>query len=116
MCGMAVPGELEYAVMSILWSRSEWLSVREVHELLAGQRDLAYTTVMTVLDRLAKKGLATRHLEGRAWLYRPARTQIDEVASAVIEQLAKLSPAERSQVLATLNSRFDANISGIAAP
>jgi predicted transcriptional regulator len=103
---MAVPGELEHAVMNILWSRPSSLSVREVHELLAAQRELAYTTVMTVLDRLAKKGLATRHLEGRAWLYRPARTQVDEVSAAVIEQLDKLEPGARSQVLAVLNAKF----------
>jgi predicted transcriptional regulator len=103
---MAVPGELEHAVMNILWSRSDSLSVREVHDLLSADRDLAYTTVMTVLDRLAKKGLATRHLSGRAWLYRPARTQVDELSASVIETLAKLEPAARSQVLASVNEAF----------
>jgi predicted transcriptional regulator len=103
---MAVPGELEHAVMSILWSRPNALSVREVHDLLVVDRDLAYTTVMTVLDRLAKKGLATRNLDGRAWLYRPARTQVDEFSAAVIDTLAKLEPTARSQVLASVNAAF----------
>jgi predicted transcriptional regulator len=103
---MAVPGELEHAVMSILWSRPDWLSVREVHERLAAQRDLAYTTVMTVLDRLAKKGLATRYLEGRAWLYRPARSEADEFAASLIQTLAKLDPAARRDVLAAVNLAF----------
>jgi predicted transcriptional regulator len=103
---MAVPGELEHAVMSILWSRPDWLSVREVHERLAGQRDLAYTTVMTVLDRLAKKGLATRYLEGRAWLYRPARTEAAEFSASLIQTLSKLEPAARREVLEVVNRAF----------
>ncbi len=103
---MAVTGELEYAVMGILWSRPEALSVREVHDRLSADRDLAYTTVMTVLDRLAKKGLATRNLVKRAWLYRPARTQADEIAQVIVEQLSGLSPASRAEVLATVNAHF----------
>lgn len=103
---MAVPGELEHAVMSILWSRPDWVSVREVHERLAAERDLAYTTVMTVLDRLAKKGLATRYLEGRAWLYRPARTEADEFSASLIQTLSKLEPTARREVLAVVNRTF----------
>ncbi len=101
---MAVTGELEQAVMDILWSRSESLSVRDVHDLISAERDLAYTTVMTVLDRLAKKGLALRNLDGRAWLYRPASSRADEVASEVLELLNRLSPAEQSEVLARVAS------------
>ncbi|HQZ00418.1 MAG TPA: BlaI/MecI/CopY family transcriptional regulator [Propionicimonas sp.] len=101
---MAVTGELELAVMEILWSRPVRLSVREVHELLSADRDLAYTTVMTVLDRLAKKGLVLRKLEGRAWLYFPTKSRADEAASEVRELLSRLSLAERTQVLAQLNS------------
>ncbi len=104
---MAVPGELEAAVMGILWSRPEWLSVRDVHEVLSADRDLAYTTVMTVLDRLAKKGLAIRELDGRAWLYHPARTRTQEVSTALIEELAKLDAASRAEVLAALNAAFE---------
>ena len=69
---MAILGDLEHLIMSVLWQSSEPLSVREVHEQLQAHRDLAYTTVMTVLDRLAKKHLVTRELDGRAWRYRPA--------------------------------------------
>ncbi|MCG2805882.1 MAG: BlaI/MecI/CopY family transcriptional regulator [Propionicimonas sp.] len=92
--------------MSILWSRPDWVSVREVHERLAVERDLAYTTVMTVLDRLAKKGLATRYLEGRAWLYRPARTEADEFSASLIQTLSKLEPTARREVLAVVNRTF----------
>ena len=95
-------GELERAVMDILWSRSEALSVRDVHELIAEDRDLAYTTVMTVLDRLSKKRLVVRNLDGRAWLYRPTRSRAEEVAGEVRELLARLSADERREVLAAL--------------
>ena len=101
---MAVTGELEQAVMDILWSRAESLSVRDVHDLISAERDLAYTTVMTVLDRLAKKGLVLRNLDGRAWLYRPANSRADEVASEVLELLNRLIPAEQIEVLAKVAS------------
>lgn len=86
--------------MEILWAHPEQaMSVREVHERLARRRDLAYTTVMTVLDRLSKKDIVHRQLEGRAWLYRPARTRVDLVAGEIGELLAWLSPTERTEVL-----------------
>jgi predicted transcriptional regulator len=99
---MAVTGELEQAVMEILWARTDPLSVREVHDLISIERDLAYTTVLTVLDRLAKKGLVLRNLDGRAWLYRPTRSRAAETAVEVQELLSRLSPAERTEVLSTL--------------
>ena len=69
---MAILGDLEHLIMAVLWDSSDARSVREVHERLRPERDLAYTTVMTVLDRLAKKGLVSRELDGRAWRYRAA--------------------------------------------
>lgn len=61
-------GRLERRVMEVLWSRGE-LSVREVAGLLA--RPLAYTTVMTTLDRLYKKNLLRRRKSERAFRYWP---------------------------------------------
>jgi predicted transcriptional regulator len=52
-------GELERAIMDVLWDAVEPLTVRQVGLRLTN-RDLAHTTVMTVLDRLAKKGFARR--------------------------------------------------------
>jgi predicted transcriptional regulator len=46
--------------------------VKEVRELVAPSRPLAYTTVMTVLDRLARRGVVTRRKAGRAFVYAPA--------------------------------------------
>jgi len=59
-------GRLEFRMMQILWSRGE-SSVRDVIEQL--HRPLAYTTVMTTLDRLYKKGLLDRRMPDRAFLY-----------------------------------------------
>ena len=61
-------GRLELDLMEILWSRGE-CNVRDVVQRL--DRPLAYTTVMTTLDRLYKKGLLTRHMPDRAFVYSP---------------------------------------------
>src|SRR5215472_10843372 len=59
-------GDLERAIMDVLWESRDPLTVRQVSGGLT-ERDLAHTTVMTVLDRLAKKGFARRERDGRAW-------------------------------------------------
>src|SRR5258708_19680075 len=61
-------GPLEQGLLEALWLRGT-ATVRELLE--DGYQDLAYTTVMTTLDRLFKKGLLTRSEEGRAFLYAP---------------------------------------------
>ena len=61
-------GKLERETMNEVWKRKE-VSVRDV-ELAFGER-IAYTTIMTTLDRLFKKGLLKRRKEGRAFLYAP---------------------------------------------
>ncbi len=79
-------GELEQAVMDVLWSRDEPATVREVLAALA-ERGLAYTTVMTVLDRLARKGVVRRELDGRAWRYVPAASREAFVAELMLQAL-----------------------------
>lgn len=61
-------GALESELMERLWERGE-TSVRDLHVELAPR--LAYTTIMTTLDRLFKKGLLERRLSGRAFFYKP---------------------------------------------
>ena len=67
-------GPLEIAVMEILWERGE-SNVHDVIEKLG--RPLAYTTVMTTLDRLYKKGLLSRHKSERAFLYSTRQTRLE---------------------------------------
>jgi len=71
---LAQLGKLESEVMERIWARGE-ISVRELHLDLASR--LAYTTVMTTLDRLYKKGLLQRRKVGKAFYYAPAMTQED---------------------------------------
>jgi predicted transcriptional regulator len=73
-------GDLEAAIMECLWSRSEPASVRDVLGQLRTGKELAYTTVMTVLDNLHRKGVVTREMAGRAWLYQPAFTREQHTA------------------------------------
>ena len=108
MADMAVLGELEQAVMDILWQRRDSLSVRDVHDLLSATRDLAYTTVMTVLDRLAKKGIVRRELNGRAWQYVPAVTRADLVADEIVTLLSSGTPEQQRDVWAAVQHRMDA--------
>ena len=67
-------GPLEIAVMEILWTRGE-SNVREVVDRLG--RPLAYTTVMTTLDRLYKKGLLARRKSNRAFIYSPSLNRVE---------------------------------------
>lgn len=69
-----VLGPLEAEVMQILWPAGKPLSVRAVVDEMNKGRStsLAYTTVMTVMTRLAEKEILTRHLQGRGYLYEPA--------------------------------------------
>jgi Predicted transcriptional regulator len=74
--------------MNVLWDQSPGtgLTVREVAEALRDRR-LAYTTVMTVLDRLAGKGMVERERDGRAWRYRPAASREAHIARLMLDAL-----------------------------
>lgn len=93
-------GELERSVMEVLWASPGPHTVREVHAELDSERDLAYTTVMTVLVRLAEKGLATRERDGRAWRYRAARTREDIIAETMHSALGDDRGARSAALLA----------------
>ncbi|MFP5416391.1 MAG: BlaI/MecI/CopY family transcriptional regulator [Actinomycetes bacterium] len=95
---MPILGDLEHAVMDVLWGREAPTPVRDVHEELARGREIAYTTVMTVLDRLSKKGIVRRQLDGRAWLYVPARSRLDLYVDTINDVLSTLTDEERVEV------------------
>lgn len=86
-------GPLEIAVMEILWEQGE-SNVHDVVEKLG--RPLAYTTVMTTLDRLFKKNLLSREADGRAFRYTPRVTREElhrELAGEAFRQLLDASPS-----------------------
>lgn len=80
-------GDLERAVMDHLWASSEPQTVRQVHESLLLQRELAYTTVMTVLQRLARKNLVTQIRDDRAHQYAAAHGRDELVAGLMVDAL-----------------------------
>lgn len=96
-------GDLERAVMEHLWSATpaqpEGLTVREVHDAIGVERGLAYTTLMTVLDRMAKKDLVARERDGRAWRYTPASTREELTSETLHHTLGELAGGERRSAL-----------------
>jgi len=112
-------GELEAAVMDVLWDRGGWLTPREVNDALRQQRELAYTTVMTILVRLWQKGRVERERDGRAFAYRPVQTREEYAATrmgdvlvaagdrpkALAFFLQALPPADRAQLRRMLKDR-----------
>lgn len=80
-------GDLERAVMDHLWSTAAPQTVRQVHEALAARRDLAYTTVMTVLQRLARKNLVSQIRDDRAHRYTPVHDRDELVAGLMVDAL-----------------------------
>ena len=87
-------GDLERVVMDTLWSHGPQLTVREVMDHMGGDKELAYTTVMTVLDRLSKKGLAERTRDGRAWRYTAASSR-EELAATALRSTLENVQADR---------------------
>ncbi|MGD9518012.1 MAG: BlaI/MecI/CopY family transcriptional regulator [Armatimonadota bacterium] len=78
-------GDLEAAVMKVIWQAGEPLPVEAVRQALEDEgHKIAYTTVMTTLARLHKKGLLEREMHGRAYHYWAALTE-DEFAHTVAE-------------------------------
>ena len=110
-------GPLESQVMALLWRKGE-LTVRDVHEeLLSVGSELAYTTVMTIMVRLAGKGFLSRTPRGKQFAYRPNVTEedfrqksahalaenlirdYDHLAIAsFVEELARVSPARLKEL------------------
>jgi BlaI family penicillinase repressor len=75
---------LELDCLSALWPRGE-ATVREIQQALAPTRPRAYTTIMTILDRLTQKGVVERRKTGRAWTYRPNVSEQDARSRAVTQ-------------------------------
>ena len=90
-------GDLEAVVMDRLWSWARPVVVREVLEDLQRDRRIAYTTVMTVLDNLHRKGHVEREKDGRAYRYRAAQTREQHTAQ-LMDQLLSSTP-DRGAVL-----------------
>mgnify|MGYP001564727025 CR=1 FL=1 len=89
-------GALEEKVLNALWADGP-LTVRDVCQRFKGKHAPAYTTVMTTLDRLFKKGLLTRRKEGLAFIYEPALTR-DEYRRRILARMISGLITERADV------------------
>ncbi len=86
-----VLGELEFMVMDYLWDKKN-VSVRDVLRELSADREIAYTTIMTTMDRLWKKGLLDRNKEGKTFLYTPAQSREGILQSMVKKVIDSILP------------------------
>jgi len=78
-------GELESAIMDVMWAADRPYVVREVRERMRYDRSVAYTTVMTVMGILFRKGVLMREKTGRAWRYWPAESREEHDARLMVE-------------------------------
>lgn len=97
--------------MARLWAAEGPRTVRDVHTELADERSLAYTTVMTVMDKLHRKGWLTREPAGRAYSYTPAVTRERYTADLMGEALAASS--DRSATLVAFLDQLDPTESAV---
>jgi predicted transcriptional regulator len=92
---------LEAEILALVWEREPAAArVRDIYEELRAKRSIAYTTVMTVLGNLVKKGLLVRDKSNIAYLYRAAIPG-DEVAGEVLESVVAILCRGRSEAAAT---------------
>ncbi|MBI2012031.1 BlaI/MecI/CopY family transcriptional regulator [Candidatus Daviesbacteria bacterium] len=83
-----VLGELESEVMEIIWQSKMPISVRTVTQILQTKRQIAYTTVMTIMGRLTDKGLLKRTESGKAYIYRSVYSK-EKFLTRVSRQIIK---------------------------
>jgi BlaI family transcriptional regulator, penicillinase repressor len=94
---------LELDCMNTLWPIGEG-TVREIRDRLAERRARAYTTIMTIMDRLARKGVVERHKIGRAYVYRPRLSAEEARAQAVGQVIEGFFGGSKEALLAHLGS------------
>jgi predicted transcriptional regulator len=98
-------GDLEATVMDLLWDAERPLLVRDLVEQMRPDRSPAYTTVMTVMDNLHRKGWLRRSRDGRAWRYEPVLGRQAYTAQLMHEALAVSD--DRAAVLARFVEEID---------
>lgn len=98
---------LELECMTTLWSLHAG-TVREIRDTLAERRPRAYTTIMTIMDRLARKQIVTRQRIGRAWRYQANLSQQEARTHAIAQVLESFFGGSARDLLD--------HVSGIASP
>lgn len=95
-------GELQMEVMRALWRLGEASRVEDVRQALPARQRGAYTTVQTILNRLAKRGLLSRDRQGKVIFYEPKISEADYYSRSVRQTLAQASDDARRTALAQL--------------
>ena len=103
---MPALGDLEAEVMRRIWARGGAVTVRDILGDLEQERPIAYTTVMTVMDNLRRKGWLSRRPEGRAYRYQPLVSGEEYSAGLMRQALAASSdrPAVLMQFIGELSA------------
>jgi len=99
-------GETEMEVLHHVWDLGE-ARVGDVRERILEDRDVAYTTVMTVMKKLADKGYLTYRKEGRSYVYESARSQSDVQHSLLRRLIEKVFGGSPAALVQTLVQRED---------
>lgn len=111
-----VLGELESEIMETLWQKKQGLTGRQIYEILKQKKHLAYTTALTVIDRLVNKGLITkRKNQDNTYIYSFTKTKEEfkeEISKAVLRGLMEF--AGRGTVTAFVNALESSNPDSIA--
>jgi len=97
---------LELDCMNTLWPMGEG-TVREIRERLAPRRPRAYTTIMTIMDRLARKGIVERRKAGRAYIYKANLSAEDARAQALSQVVENFFGGSKEAVRAQLDGFSD---------
>lgn len=92
---------LELDCMNTLWPMGEG-TVRQIRDQLAGRRPRAYTTIMTIMDRLARKGVVERRKFGRAYIYRPSLSAEEARSQALGQVVENFFGGSREALLSQL--------------
>lgn len=98
-------GPLEAQVMEIIWNQGE-VTIRDIYDILRKQRDLAYTTVMTVVHNLYRKGLLSQRKDGNAHFYIASQGRSQFIRSRVAEALDALLEDFTEPAMAHLAERL----------
>src|SRR5277367_5084339 len=93
---------LELDCMNTLWPMGQG-TVREIRDRLAARRPRAYTTIMTIMDRLARKGIVERRKVGRAYMYRPNLSAEEARGHALDQVIENFFAGSKEALLAQLN-------------
>ncbi|NLU69458.1 BlaI/MecI/CopY family transcriptional regulator [Streptomyces sp. HNM0574] len=109
-------GELEQAIMDVVWAAESPVTAREVLERLNRERtqQLAYNTVQTVTEVLHRKGWLSRERDGRAFRYRPTKTR-EEYAASLIDQVWATGADRTATLVRLVDGMDDAEVAELRA-